>query len=181
MTAVLGGGNHFRTSSVGMLFLGAALRTLMLQAHAVEVVPVPRSEFDALASRATRQLPPEWHIAERTFGPQEITTHWGTTPTGLRLRLDGPQLWHPSFHSGRPMTPAEHRAYFRDRPESIYIWVVPRSYKPQKDIFVVDLFRAASLQTHRLGSTATLDFYAYGGLCHSWARWRSDLKSNLRK
>jgi hypothetical protein len=175
------GMNHVCPSFMRVPVLGGALWAFLLEADAADVVSLPRAEFDAFASHVTRQLPPQWHIVESTFGPQHITTHWGKNPIGLGLRLEGPQLGHPLFYSGRPMTPAEHRDYFQDRPESIYIWVVPHSYKPQKDTFVADLFRSDSELTHRLGSTATLDLYAYGGSCHSWSQWQNDLKSNLRR
>lgn len=148
---------------------------------AAEVTSVQRSEFDASAARATAQLPPRWRVAERTFGPQQITMHSGTRPLGLRLRLDGPQLRPPVPWIGPAPSEAQLRAHLQARPESIYIWVVPSSYRPQKDIFLADWFRPDNEQTHRLASSASLDLYAYGGFCHSWARWRSDLKRNFRK
>lgn len=154
---------------------------LLASAGASEVEAAPHADFNAFATRATLHLPTGWHVAECVFGPQQITMDWGPPTTGLRVRLDGPQLWHPYFYSGPPMTPGQASAYFRDRPESIFIWIVPRSYKPQKDIFVVDLFRPADQQTHLLGSTAALNLYAYGGDCYSWKHWRSDIRHNLRK
>jgi len=140
-----------------------------------------RVEFDTFARRATARLPARWRVAEHIFGPQDITMFWGPRPVGLRVRLDGPQLWYPHIYTGRPMPPNEEREYFRDRPESISIWIVPHSYSPQKDSFLVDCFRPKDQKTYRLGSIGTLDLYAYGGYCYSWVHWRSDIKRNLRE
>jgi len=152
---------------------------LLVSANARDMVRDQRGEFDAFARHATIRLPAGWHVGECSFGPQEIAMFWGPRPVGLQVRLDGPQLWYPHFYSGPPMSSSAEHEYFRERPESIYILIVPHSYRPQKDSFLVDWFRPEDQKTHRIGSIRRLDLYAYGLHCISWPRWRTDLKNNL--
>ena len=142
---------------------------------------IPGTQFDAFAARATAHLHARWHMAERSFGPHQISNHGNAQPIGLELRLDGPQLRPALPYTGPILSEAQFRAHVRPRPESMYLWVVPRSYRPKMDFFLQRWFTADNWKTHHLGSTAALDLYAYGGDCYSWTHWKTDIKRNLPK